>query len=63
MSKPYSQDLRNSMIDAVQRGELSRHAAAWRNEFSESVAAKWLEPVERDGSREPSGMAVTGRPS
>jgi transposase len=34
---------------------MSRRAAARRYEISESVAIKWLERVERDGSREPVG--------
>ena len=55
MPKPYSQDLRDRVIDAVERGEMSRRAAARRYEISESVAIKWLERVERDGSREPAG--------
>ena len=55
MAKPYSQDLRERVIDAVKRGEMSRRAAARRYEISESVAIKWLERVERDGSREPVG--------
>ena len=55
MLKPYSQDLRDRVIDAVERGEMSRRAAARRYEISESVAIKWLERVERDGSREPVG--------
>ena len=55
MAKPYSQDLRDRVIDAVKRGEMSRRAAARRYEISESVAIKWLERVEGDGSREPVG--------
>ena len=55
MPKPYSQDLRDRVIDAVQRGELSRRAAARRYEISESIAIKWLERAERDGSRGPVG--------
>src|SRR5271163_1595395 len=55
MPKPYSQDLRNRVIDAVTKGEMSRRAAARRYEISESVAIKWLERVERKGSREPVG--------
>ena len=55
MAKPYSQDLRDRVIDAVKRGEMSRRAAARRYEISEFVAIKWLERVERDGSREPVG--------
>src|SRR6476660_2353087 len=54
MPKPYSQDLRDRVIDAGKRG-LSRRAAARHYEISESVAIKWLERVERDGSREPVG--------
>ena len=55
MPKPYSQDLRNRVIDAVERGEMSRRAAARRYAISRSVAIKWLERVERHGSREPVG--------
>jgi transposase len=55
MPKPYSQDLRDRVIDAVERGEMSRRAAARRYEISESVAIKCLERVERHGSREPVG--------
>ena len=55
MPKPYSQDLRDRVIDAVERGKMSRRGAARRYEISESVAIKWLERVERDGSREPVG--------
>jgi putative transposase len=40
MPKPYSQDLRDRMIDAVERGEMTRRAAARRCEISESVAIK-----------------------
>ena len=55
MAKPYSQDLPERAIDAVKRGEMSRRAAARRCEISESVAIKWPERVEQDGSREPVG--------
>ena len=55
MPKAYSQDLRDRVIDAVERGEMSRRAAARRYAISESVVIKWLERVERDGSREPVG--------
>ena len=53
MPKPYSQDLRDRVIDAVRKGAISRRAAARRYEISDSVAIKWLERVERDGSRVP----------
>jgi transposase len=55
MPKPYSQDLRNRVIEAVENGGMSRRAAARRFEISESVAIKWLERLERSGSREPIG--------
>ena len=55
MPKPYSQDLRNRVIEAVENGGMSRRAAARRYEISESVAIKWLERLERSGSREPIG--------
>jgi transposase len=39
------QDLRDRVIDAVERGEMSRRAAARRYEISESVAINWLERI------------------
>ena len=36
MPKPYSQDLRDRVIDAVERGEMSRRAAARRYAISEN---------------------------
>ena len=55
MAKTYSQDLRDRVIDAVERGKMSRRAAGRHYGISESVAIKWLERVERHGSREPLG--------
>ena len=55
MPKPYSQDLRDRVIDAVERGGMSCRAAARRYEISNSVAIKWLERYRREGSREPVG--------
>ena len=55
MAKPYSQDLRDRVIEAVETGKLSRRAAGRRYEVSESVAIKWLERLERHGCREPVG--------
>ena len=55
MPKPYSQDLRERVIDAVEMGKMSRRAAGRHYAVSQSVAIKWLERVERDGSREPIG--------
>jgi len=39
----------------VERGKLTRRAARRHYEVSESVAIKWLERLERHGSREPVG--------
>jgi transposase len=55
MPKPYSQDLRDRVIDAVEKGAMSCRAAARRYEISASVAIKWLERYRREGSREPVG--------
>jgi transposase len=55
MPKPFSQDLRNRVIDAVEKGGMSCRAAARRYEVSESTAIKWLERYRRDGSRGPVG--------
>src|SRR6202000_467290 len=47
----YSQDLRERVIDAVLVEGMSRRAAAARFGVSESAAIKWVERVERTGSR------------
>jgi transposase len=51
MAKPYSQDLRDRVIDAVEKSGLSRRGAAERFGISDSAAIKWVERVERIGSR------------
>ena len=43
MAKPYSQDLHDRVIEAVERGKMSRRAAGRHYAISESVAIKWLE--------------------
>ena len=55
MPKPYSQDLRDRVIEAVKSGRMSRRAAGRHYKISESAAIKWLERSERHGSREPVG--------
>ena len=63
MPKPFSQDLRNRVMMLVERGEMSRRAATRRHEISESVAIKWLERVERDGSRRSARRVRPEKPS
>jgi transposase len=55
MPKPYSQDLRNRVIDAAEAGGMSCRAAARRYEVSFSTAIKWLERYRREGLRGPVG--------
>ena len=51
MPRPYSQDLRDRVIDAVLAGGESRCSAARRFGISESSAVKWLQRVTRLGDR------------
>ena len=62
MARAYSQDLRDRVIDAVQREGLSRRAAARRFGVSSASAIKWLQRLPRTGEW---GSAGTGghRPS
>ncbi len=55
MPKAFSQDLRNRVIDAVEKGAMSCRAAGRRYEVSESTAIKWLERYRREGLRAPVG--------
>ena len=55
MAKSYSQDLRNRVIDAVEREGMSCRAAARRFGVGESTAIKWLGRYRRTGSRTPVG--------
>ena len=62
MAGAYSQDLRDRVIDAVVRGEMSRRAAAARFGVSESSAIKWVQRFEPSGSRTASKMGGYLRP-
>jgi transposase len=53
MAKSYSQDLRDRVIDAVEREGMSCRAAARRFGVSESAAIKWVQRYRRTGSRTP----------
>jgi transposase len=52
MVRPYSMDLRERLVAAVEAGE-SRRSAARRFGVSASVAVKWLQRVRRTGSVAP----------
>ena len=58
MAKSYSQDLRDRVIDAVEREGMSRRAAAKRFGVSESAAVKWLQRLRDHGLR--AAFAVGG---
>lgn len=62
MPKPYSQDLRDRVIDAVVVEGMSRRAAATRFGVSDSIAIKWVQRFERSGSRTASRMGGYLRP-
>src|SRR5262245_28051297 len=56
MTAAYSQDLRDRVIDAVEKEGMSRRAAARRFGVSDSAAIKWVQRTERTGSRKPMNM-------
>lgn len=51
MGRTYSQDLRDRVIDAVEREGMSRRKAAKRFGLSESAAIKWLQRFRDQGVR------------
>src|ERR1051326_1984822 len=53
MSKPYSNDLRERVVEAVETGGLSRHQAAARFDVSVSSAIRWVERYRSQGSVAP----------
>lgn len=55
MAKSYGQDLRDRVIDAVEREGMSRRAAGRRFGVSASAAVKWLQRFRRTGQRTPVG--------
>ena len=56
MAGAYSQDLRDRVIDAVVGGRMSRRGAAARFGVSLSSAIKWVQRLERTGSRRAARM-------
>ena len=55
MASSYSQDLRDRVIDAVEKDGLSRRAAALRFGVSESSAIRWVRRLRVVGSRKGAG--------
>jgi putative transposase len=53
MSKPYSMDLRERVVAAVQRDGLSQRQAAARFGVGDATAINWLKRVETRGSVAP----------
>jgi transposase len=54
MRKPYSQDLRDLVIDAVEKEGMSRRGAARVFKISPSTVVKWIDLYRRTERREPS---------
>jgi putative transposase len=52
MGRPYSQDLRERVIAAVEGGQ-SRNSVAKRFDLSVSCVVKWLQRYHREGSKKP----------
>lgn len=56
MAKPYSMDLRERVVSAVERDGLSRNAAAARYGVAISTAIKWVARARKTGSVSPGRM-------
>jgi putative transposase len=56
MARPYSMDLRERVIEAVEHGGLSRNAAARRFGVAVSTAINWLQRHRETGSVAPGKM-------
>lgn len=56
MGRPYSMDLRDRVLSAVETGGLSRREAAARYKISVSTAIRWLDKRRRTGSVAPDPM-------
>jgi putative transposase len=55
MAKPYSRDLRDRVLDAVDKEGKSRRSAADRFGIGESSAIRWIRRFMEAGSRLPAG--------
>src|SRR5271167_1325785 len=56
MTKPYSMDLRERVVGAVESGGMSRNQAAARYGVAVSSAVKWVARFRRTGSVAPAKM-------
>lgn len=56
MGRPYSLDLRERVVAAVEQEGLSRHQAAARFGVSYSAAIEWVKRYRQTGSLEPGQM-------
>ena len=56
MAKPYSMDLRERVVAAVEEEGLSRHEAASRFGVAASTAIKWVQRFRKTGSPAPGQM-------
>ena len=56
MGKPYSMDLRERVVAAVEQQGLSRHEAAARFGIGVSTAIRWMQMIRQTGSAVPGKM-------
>jgi len=56
MGKPYSVDLRERVVGAVEMGGLSRHAAARQYDLAVSTVINWVRRLRETGSLAPGQM-------
>jgi hypothetical protein len=63
MPKPYSQDLRDRVIDAVERGEMSRARRRGATRSANPWRSSGLNALNAMARESLSGTAATGRPS
>ena len=62
MGKPFSQDLRDRVVEAVEEQQMSCRSAARRFGVGESTAIRWVERYRQTGSSAPGKMGGHRRP-